>query len=128
MADLRGLRLRLSSVAERWISRTDKLLPKIIGNWKWQAPPWIPWSRRRLSDFRRYLAADPRRAIAFTVAVALLGVGVVWYATRPTPRYVVYIPTDPTLTEYDDNGIKAIHPLQVEFSESAAPLNMSESR
>ena len=77
MADLRGLRLRLARVAERWVSRTDKLLPKLIGNWHWQAPPWIPWTSRRVSESRRYLSADPRRAIAFAIAVALLVVGAI---------------------------------------------------
>ena len=122
MPDLSAFRLRLARLSERWLSRTDKLLPRLIGHWQWQAPPWIPGTARRVSDFRRYLSADPRRAIAFTVAVALLGVGLVWYWTRPTPHYVVYTITDPSLTEYDERGIKAIHPLRVEFAESAAPL------
>jgi uncharacterized protein YfaS (alpha-2-macroglobulin family) len=122
MTDLRGLRLWLSRVAERWISRSDKLLPKVIGNWHWQAPPWIPWTSRRLSNWRRWLTADPRRQIGFVVAVALLTVGIVWYWNRPTPHYVAYGPIDPALTEYDEKGIKAINPLQVVFEESAAPL------
>src|SRR5262245_23933393 len=122
MADLRGLRLRLSRIAERWISRSDKLLPKVIGNWKWQAPPWIPWTSRHVSNGRRWLTADPRREIGFFILLATIAVGIVWYWNLPTPHYVAYSPIDPALTEYDEKGIKAIHPLQVVFEESAAPL------
>ena len=122
MPDFAGLRLRVARLAERWISRTDKLLPRLIGRWQWQAPPWIPRTGKYVSDSRRYLSSDPRRALAFTIGVALVGVALIWYLTRPTPDYVAYTVTDPPLTEYDERGIKTIHPVRVYFASSAAPL------
>jgi hypothetical protein len=64
---------------EKLASRNRKLLPQLIGDWKWQAPPWMPWLGRKGSQFHRYLNADPRRALAFAVTLAVLLVGIVWY-------------------------------------------------
>jgi len=122
MLDFRGLRLRMALFMERLTSRNEKLLPQLIGDWKWQAPPWMSWLGRKGSQFHRHLNADPRRAVAFVVTLAILLVGIVWYWNRPTPHYVVYTVESPALTTWDEKGIKKIFPMQVDFTESAAPL------
>ena len=122
MLDFRGLRLRMALFMERLTSRNEKLLPQLIGDWKWEAPPWMSWLGRKGSQFHRHLNADPRRAVAFVVTLAILLVGIVWYWNRPTPHYVVYTVESPALTTWDEKGIKKIFPMQVDFTESAAPL------
>src|SRR5215207_3941266 len=122
MLDLRGLRLRMAHFVERVSSRKEKLLPQLIGDWKWQAPPWISWSARKASEFQRYLKGEPRRALTFAISLAVLAVGIVWYWNLPTPDYVGYSVEPPALTTWDEKGIKRIFPMQVHFSKSAAPL------
>ena len=122
MLDLRGLRQKVAHFVERFVYRTEKLLPKVIGHWQWKAPPWIHWLGQKASAFRSYLNADPKRAIAFAVALALIGTGLIWYWNLPKPHYVEYAVNSPALTTWDENGIKQIFPLRVTFTESAAPL------
>src|SRR5215510_4958759 len=122
MADLRGLRLKLAHFVEGLVYRTGELLPKIIGRWQWSAPPWMQWLGRKGSQFRQYLRADPKRALALAVVLAIVGVGLVWYWNLPTPHYAAYNVVAPSLTTYDEKGIKQIFPLRVDFSESVAPL------
>src|SRR5688572_27574715 len=128
MLDFRGLRLRMAHFAERLVSRNEKLLPKVIGQWNWKAPPWVPWIGQKGSQFHGYLNADPKRALTFVIGLAILSVGVIWYWSRPSPHYVSYVVESPALTTYDQNGIKTIFPLRVNFSESTAPLKYVEKQ
>src|SRR5689334_8122454 len=93
----------------------SSFLSSLIGRWRWQPPSW-------LSSSWRYVAADARRlAIGVSVLLLMAAVGL-WYQSRPSPHYVVYLVTGPGLTEYGDKGIVSIKPLAVHFSEAAAPL------
>src|SRR6185295_20306466 len=70
MFDLRGLRQKMAHFVGRVVYRTDKLLPKVVGHWQWTAPPWISWVGRKGSQFRSFLKADPKRAIALATVLA----------------------------------------------------------
>ncbi len=106
----------MAHFVERLVYRTDKLLPKVIGQWQWKAPPWIHWLGRKAAAFRSYLNADPKRAHRRSLsALGIVGVGLIWYWNLPNPHYVVYTVNAPALTTYDENGIKKIFPLQVDF-------------
>ena len=97
-------------------------LVALVGRWKWQAPPWLPWvGRHSLRTWRNATATRPRAAALLTAVIAVAGSGV-WWFTRPTPHYVTYSVSPPGLTEYNDNGISSIKPLTIVFSESVAPL------
>ena len=128
MLSFRGLRQRMAHFAERFVSNNEEVLPKVIGRWNWQAPPWISWVGEKGAQCHRYLTADPKRALAAAISIAILTVGIVWYWNLPAPHYVVYTVDPPALTTYDENGIKKIFPLQVNFSESTAPLKYVEKQ
>ena len=100
----------------------SRWLVALVGRWKWQAPPWLPWvGRHSLRTWRNATATRARAAALLTAIIAVAGSGV-WWFTRPTPHYVTYSVSPPGLTEYNDNGISSIKPLTIVFSESVAPL------
>src|SRR5262245_31400548 len=107
---------------KRLLAAVRKSLTLLFGRWKWEAPPWLAWSGARVARGGRWLAANRIHAGLLALAVILIGSGAAWYLTRPKPHYGTYVVTDPGLTEYNENGISAIKPLTIVFSESAAPL------
>jgi uncharacterized protein YfaS (alpha-2-macroglobulin family) len=104
------------------------LVLTIFGRWHWEAPAWIGAAGRGSGKAWRWLIADRRRLAAAVLAVVALCGGTVWYKLRPRPHYVDYTITAPELTEYNEKGISAIHPMQVVFAESAAPLARLDKR
>ena len=104
----------------------SRFVQKIFGRFEWQPPAWLAWTASQLARAGRYLAADAKRAgVALLLLLSMAG-GLVWYKTRPVPHYVTYTIEAPALTEYGDKGISSIHPLAVQFNESAAPLQSVE--
>jgi len=99
-----------------------RLVVNLIGRWQWQPPGWLAWIGTSAVRGWRYVVSDKKRAILTTLLIVAAGGGSAWYATRPTPHYVIYTISAPGLTEYNDTGISSIKPLKVSFSESAAPL------
>ena len=104
------------------------VLRPLIGNVSWSAPAWAPATgaavRRR-----------PRRfAVGFfaTLIVLVAGwFGWQWYANRPKPiepERITFEAKAPALTEYvaqpDGNPKITIHPFQVDFRRSAAPIEL----
>jgi uncharacterized protein YfaS (alpha-2-macroglobulin family) len=104
------------------------LLLKVFGRWHWDAPEWTSTARHGLATAWRWLASDRRRMAAFILAICGLIAGSVWLKLRPKPHYVEYTVAAPALTEYTDKGISAIHPLQIQFTEPAAPLAKLDKR
>ena len=121
MTDMRSLPLTIARFVRGF-------LPKVFGQWHWQAPAWMPWAGRQGTRFRQYLNADPKRALLAWSILGFVFVGLIWYWNRPTPHYVEYSVLAPPLTEYDEKGIKKIHPMKVSFVESAAPLKQVEKQ
>ncbi len=107
----------------RLVGRT---LSPVVGRWQWEAPQWPAWIDRQRVAVWRYLAADVKRLASFLIALAVIGGGLIWYLSRPTPHYVTYSVVSPPLTEYKDNGSLVIKPMKVLFSESVAPLKLVE--
>jgi uncharacterized protein YfaS (alpha-2-macroglobulin family) len=111
MRYLQALRAALAWIASR-----------LFGHVQWQPPTWMRFSAARTRDAARYFAADIRRVAIGVVVLASIAGAYVWYKSRPIPHYVTFTVTAPALTEYNDKGISVIHPIAVEFSEPAAPL------
>lgn len=129
MASLRSLRT-LGTALLRAVDKAPAAIAwlgaRIIGRWKWEPPRWLAWAGHGIVRGGRHLAEDTRRtAVGAAILLAFIG-GWVWYKNRPVPEYVTYTVTAPALTEWGDRGIVVIHPLAVEFSESAAPLQKVE--
>src|SRR5262245_48976067 len=99
-----------------------RLAVGVFGQWEWHAPAWAWCTASQSRRSWLYLKTNPRHAGVVAAAVLAMAGGLVWYVTRPTPHYVTYTVTPPSLTEYNDNGISSIKPLKIVFSESAAPL------
>src|SRR4051812_2210253 len=99
-----------------------RALVLLFGRWTWQAPPWLAWGGRQVARGGRWLTAHPARAGLLALVLLLAGGGAAWDLTRPKPHYVTYTVTAPGLTEYNANGIAAIQPLTIVFTESVAPL------
>ena len=98
----------------------------IVGRIAWQPPKWIASAGQRLAVARQWLLADRWRWITLVSMLVLLTAGTYWYKHRPVPNYAGYTVAAPALTEFDENGNATIHPLEVEFSEAAAPLQQIE--
>ena len=98
------------------------IVVRVFGQWHWDAPAWVRWSRAQSGRGARYLTANPWRGAIAALVVAAAAGGVVWYQLRPKPHYVTYRVDEPGLTEYDDKGISSIKLLTISFDESVAPL------
>ncbi|WP_266157083.1 MG2 domain-containing protein [Dyella silvatica] len=99
------------------------ILRPLIGHVSWSAPQWMPATgalvRRR-----------PLHAAGVLVAVLALAAGGwfgwQWYKNRPKPvepQRITFQVQRPELTDYTVQPI-TIHPLQVKFSQSAAPIEL----
>ncbi|WP_199026703.1 alpha-2-macroglobulin [Ralstonia sp. ASV6] len=104
-----------------------RILRPIFGSVAWSAPAWMPATaaaaRRRPWHFGGGVAA----AIALAVAGAF---GWHWYQHRPKPvepERIMLKVRAPALTSYMDEEGKpkvTIHPLDIDFSHSAAPIEL----
>jgi uncharacterized protein YfaS (alpha-2-macroglobulin family) len=119
---LRPLGAALVKGARRFTTGISWLSARVLGRWSWQPPFWLAWLAGRSLQAWRWVVADAKRAaVAILLLLGAIGGGV-WYKARPTPHYVTYTINAPGLTEYGEKGISSIKPLDVQFSESAAPL------
>ena len=108
-----------------WLARSVAwLFALVFGRVDWHAPTWLRWARARAHEGRAYLVSRPKVAGGLALAVVAAVGAIAWYVTRPTPNYVAYVVNAPALTEYDERGMRTIHPLTVVFRESVAPLNL----
>ncbi len=132
MSRMQAVRQGLLGVLAKLLCGISWVVTHVFGIFEWHPPAWLAFIGRKIAEPGRksfhYLAADRRRAGALALgAVALIG-GYVWYRGRPKPHYVEFAVTAPALTEYGDNGISSISPLDIRFTESAAPLQQVEKK
>ncbi|MEP6897827.1 MAG: MG2 domain-containing protein [Rhodanobacter sp.] len=103
-------------------------LRPLVGNLSWSAPAWAPATsaavRRRPRQFAGALFAG-------VILIVAGWFGWQWYQHRPRPvepERITFEAKAPALTEYaaqpDGNPKITIHPLQVDFSHSAAPIEL----
>src|SRR5262245_51458249 len=116
-------RSAIAAVVRRGLQLLATVLVHLFGRWQWQSPGWIRWFRVQIGRAAGHVRARPLHGAGAALALIAAAGGSVWYASRPKPHYVTYAIVEPGLTEYDDNGIKAIRPLKVVFHEAAAPLS-----
>ncbi len=100
-------------------------LPPVVGKVSWTPPPWIPALRARIES-------QPERfwggvLVAVLVVIAGYG-GYQWYLHRPhapEPYRIAMTVVTPPVSDYergDGTPTLVIHPLEVRFSASAAPI------
>jgi uncharacterized protein YfaS (alpha-2-macroglobulin family) len=119
MPNLNDLRVVLAKIP----AVIAQIAAPVLGRWQWQPPAWIQFLARQIKRGAGFLAADIRRIAVAALIIISAVAGYVWYKHRPIPHYVEVTVTAPDLTEYNDKGISVIHPLDIAFSEPAAPLD-----
>ncbi|MFT3929176.1 MAG: alpha-2-macroglobulin [Spongiibacteraceae bacterium] len=104
------------------------LLTILFGHWQWRAPIWLRWINSLLARGWQRACARPKRSA--TIGVLLIATvaagfaGYRWYQHLPKPVETTFVVTPPPLTAWSDSKNKfETFPLQVEFSDSAAPLD-----
>ena len=108
-----------------WVCRT---LGALIG--VWTAPPWLRWVGRQVqraaTGLSAVVRARPRVSAGVALALVALGVGgwfgYQWWKAQPKPVEVSFKVSDPSLTDFANNGVP--QPVSVEFSKSVAPLEL----
>ncbi|MDR2013108.1 MAG: alpha-2-macroglobulin [Rhodanobacter sp.] len=98
------------------------VLRPLVGSLTWSAPTWMGWT---VTTVRRH----PWLAGVAVLALLVHGYGGYWFLHRPkppAPEMTSFRVTTPALTSYDtdDSGHPqiTIHPLDIQFSRSAAPI------
>jgi uncharacterized protein YfaS (alpha-2-macroglobulin family) len=104
------------------------VLRPLVGNLSWSAPAWAPATSAAVRRKPRQFAGG---LIAVLLLIAAGWFGWQWYVHRPKPiepERITFEAKAPALTEYaaqpDGNPKITIHPLQVDFSHSAAPIEL----
>jgi len=99
------------------------LLRPLIGNVSWSAPGWVPAT----GSFVKRKPLHSAGIVLAAVAIAAGGwFGWQWYKNRPRPvepTRITFEVSKPGITDYTAQTI-SYHPLVVQFSRSAAPLEL----
>ncbi|NIE64346.1 MG2 domain-containing protein [Burkholderia sp. Ax-1719] len=104
-----------------------KILRPVLGSISWSAPAWVPAATAAVRQRPRYFAVRAIGALALAVAA---WTGWHWYANRPKPaepQRITFQAKVPAVTDYvqaDGTPKITIHPLEVVFSGSAAPIEL----
>jgi hypothetical protein len=104
-----------------------KILRPVFGSVSWSAPAWMLAAVAAIRSRPRHFAGGVLGAVA--LAVAAWG-GWQWYANRPKPaepQRITFQARVPAVTDYvqaDGTPKITIHPLEVNFSGSAAPIEL----
>jgi uncharacterized protein YfaS (alpha-2-macroglobulin family) len=136
MTRMQAVRQVLLGLIGKLLVGVSWFVTRVFGIFEWHPPAWISRLKQALGreiagpwrEVVRFFRADWKRSAALALALAALLGGYLWYRSRPKPHYVEFTLTAPTLTEYGDNGISAISPLNIKFNESAAPLQQVEKK
>ncbi|MBK9161153.1 MAG: alpha-2-macroglobulin [Nitrosomonadales bacterium] len=111
-----------------WIWKVCKLLlVALFGHWQWQSPSWGKFCYRGVLAALQWIKLNPRRFAKFSViAISVLAAG--WgawygYSLIPKPELITLQVIDPPRTQLENDDAKT-EPLVIQFSASAAPLDM----
>jgi uncharacterized protein YfaS (alpha-2-macroglobulin family) len=122
---LLGLPARLARLTRRSLAFVGAALRPVFGSLSWSRPPWMGTVAGELRRRPREYAGGA----AAIVAVAILGwAGWQWYQHRPhppEPPRITFEAHGPAVTDYetaDGTPTVIVHPVDVKFSASAAPI------
>jgi hypothetical protein len=122
---LLSLPARLAQMARRAIAVLRAALRPVFGSVSWSRPPWMGLLAAELRRRPRDYAGGTTAVI---VAAALGWAGWQWYLHRPhppEPPRITFAAHGPAVTDYekpDGTPTVVIHPVEVKFSASAAPI------
>ena len=124
---LMTLPVRLANFIARLFAGLGPALKTIFGNVSWTPPQWMP---RLAAAVRRKPQEYAGGTLAVLAALALGWAGWQWYLHLPhppEPPRITFEAMAPAITDYErSDGTPAVlvHPLQVKFSGSAAPIEL----
>jgi alpha-2-macroglobulin len=103
------------------------LLELLVGDISWSPPAW---AKSLVESIRRRPRKYARNALAVLVVLAVGWSGWQWYLHRPhppEPDRITFVVQTPAVTDYEQpDGTPGVivHPLEVKFSGSAAPIEL----
>jgi alpha-2-macroglobulin len=118
---------RLAGLTRRAFVAFGAFLRPLVGSVSWSRPAWMPALAARIRSKPREFGGG---ALAAVLAVAVGWGGWEWYLHRPHPPEPARITLDvhtPEISDYetsDGSPELVIHPLEVKFSASAAPIEL----
>ena len=120
---------RLTALTKSLFLHSGKGLRWLFGSpaFSWSAPEWIP---ALTATVRRYPRRFAGGALGIFASMALAWAGITWYRNLPhppEPERITFDAPAPAITDYAPaNGVHkiVIHPLEVKFSASAAPIEL----
>lgn len=115
MIDIAKAGQAISGWIRRWV-------PKVIGEWSWEAPEWLRVVGRLGARSGKYILDDSRRITALLLVLGSLGGAAYWYRSRPKPKYVGYKVEEPQISRYSETGLSYIDPLAIEFDKPVARI------
>ena len=111
--------------AKRAVEVLGKALTPVVGSVSWSPPAWMP---ALVAEIRKRPREIGGGALAAVVALTLGWFGWQWYLHRPhppEPERITFEVHAPAITDYvksDGSPGVTIHPLEISFSGSAAPI------
>jgi alpha-2-macroglobulin len=114
-------------LANRLYTFLAAVLPPFVGRVTWSPPPWVPAVIVEVRNRQREYVGS---ALMFAVATLFSWAGWQWYLHRPhppEPERITFEISTPRITSYeapDGTPTTVIHPLEVKFSASAAPIEL----
>lgn len=122
---LTALPAQIARLAVRFFSAIGSAMRPVFGSLSWSQPPWIGIAgaelRRRPKEYGGGAAA--------VIVLAIAGwAGWQWYLHRPhppEPPRITFAAHGPVVTDYekpDGTPTVVVHPVEVKFSASAAPI------
>ncbi|MGN6649594.1 alpha-2-macroglobulin family protein [Trinickia sp.] len=103
------------------------VLRPVFGSVSWSAPAWAPAASAKIRRNPRQFAI---RALATIAVIAAAWAGWHWYVHRPKPPEpdrITFQVKAPPVTSYvaaDGTPKITVHPLEIDFSRSAAPIEL----
>ena len=103
------------------------VLRPVFGSVSWSAPAWAPAASAKIRRNPRQFAI---RALATIAVIAAAWAGWHWYVHRPKapePNRITFQVKAPPVTSYvaaDGTPKITVHPLEIDFSRSAAPIEL----
>jgi alpha-2-macroglobulin len=124
---LMTLPVRLANFIARLFADLRPALKTIFGSLSWTPPQWMP---RLAAAVQRKPQEYAGGTLGVLAAIALGWAGWQWYLHRPhapEPPRITFEAVAPAITDYErSDGTPAVlvHPMQVKFSGSAAPIEL----
>ena len=125
MRFLMALPAQGARLAGRFFAALGAVSRPVFGSWSWSRPPWVGVTAAELRQRPKEYGVGAVAVVALAVAS---WAGWQWYLHRPhppEPPRITFAAHGPAVTDYeklDGTPTVVVHPVEVKFSGSAAPI------